>query len=448
MKRIAFRLLVASSVFLTLAAVARTRPRYGGTLRIEISGTGWEDDGIARKLVGETLTTIDDKGQVQPALALRWETLNGGRRWQFWLRPGIKFHDGSILSATAVAQALSASSCKNCPWRSARAAGETVIFESESPMPLLPAQLSGTRYAVTKIGDDGAVIGTGPFRVQSTNAGATVLKSFDDYWQAAPFLDRIELAGGRTLRDQWLDLSVGRADVVEVPADQVRRAQQERIRIAPTDDINLIALTIESGNSALQDVRIRQAISESIDRSSLLNVIFQRQGETTGTLLPNWLTGFGPLFPSTRNLDHARELRGQWIAPIPPLTIGYDPAETTSQLLAERIALNIREIGITVQAVARMQNADMYVRRATLPSMDASVALEGLATELRTGAGTPDDTTPEAVFRRESVILTDYRAVPLLYVPDAYATSERVHNWRLAANGSLALTEVWTEIRR
>lgn len=447
MKRTAFRLLVVSSLLLTLAT-ARTRPRFGGALRVEISGTGWEDDGLVRKLIGENLTKIDDEGKAQPELALRWESQNGWRRWQFWIRPGVKFHDGSMLNASVVAQALSASSCKGCPWRSARAAGDSVVLESNSPMPLLPSQLAMARFGITKTGDNGTTVGTGPFRVESTNAGATTLRAFDEYWRTAPYLDSIEIAGGKTLRDQWLDFSVGRADVVEVPAEQIRKAQQERLRVTPTRDLELVALVVESNNAALQDPRVRQAVSESIDRASLLNVIFQRQGEITGTLLPNWLTGFGPLFPGTRNVDNARELRGQWIAPIPPLTIGYDPADATSQLVAERIALNTREIGLTVQAVARTQNADMYVRRVTLSSTDASVALEGIASVLKIGATTPDDTTPESLLKREREMITDYRAIPLLYVPDGYAASDRVHDFRLDTTGTPQLTDAWTEVRR
>jgi len=165
-------------------------------------------------------------------------------------------------------------------------------------------------------------------------------------------------------------------------------------------------------------------------------------------LLPNWLTGYGPLFPATRNLDHARELRGQWIAPIAPLTIGYDPGDTTSQLLAERIALNIREIGLTVQPVARKQNVSMYLTGVALPSIQPSVALEEIARALHAGVSVPDDTTLEAVFRREREILLDYKAIPLLYVPSGYAKSERVHNWELSLGGDPLLEEVWTEVRR
>lgn len=447
MKRTTFRLLVVSSLLLTLAT-ARTRPRYGGALRVEISGTGWEEDGVVRRLVSETLTKIDDDGKVQPELALRWESQNGGRRWQFWIRPGVKFHDGSILNSATVAQALSASGCKNCPWRSARAAADSVVLDSDSPMPLLPSQLAMTRFGITKTGDNGATIGTGPFRLESSSAGVTTLRTFDEYWRTAPYLDSIEIAGGRSLRDQWLDLSLGRADVVEVPAEHIRKAQQERLHVSSTRDLELVALVVQSANAALQDRRVRQAISESIDRASLLNVIFQRQGEITGTLLPNWLTGFGPLFPGTRDIDKARELRGQWIAPISPLTIGYDPADATSQLVAERIALNTREIGLTVQAVARTQNADMYVRRVRLPSLEPSVALEGIASALAAGAATPDDTTPESVLKREREMIVDYRAIPLLYAPDGYAWSERIHDLRLNMLGVPQFMDAWTEARR
>lgn len=450
MKRTAFRLLVVSSLLLTVVAMARTRPRYGGAVRIETSGTGWEEDGVARRLVAETLTTLDDKGRVQPALALMWESQNGGRRWQFQLRPGVKFHDGTPLTAAIVAQALSASSCRGCPWRSARAAGENIVFDSDTPMPLLPAQLAAERFLVTKLGDNGVVIGTGPFKVEQANNGVTTLKAFEEWWRPAPYLDTVEIVGGRKVRDQWLDLGVGRADIVEVPADQMRRVEQERMHVTSSPNARLIAVVIESNNAALQDGRLRQAISESIDRSSLLNVIFQRQGETSGTLLPDWLTGFGPLFPATRNLDHARELRGEWMAPIPPLTIGYDAADATSQLIAERVALNMREIGLTVQAVPRGRGGatDLRVTSATLDSLEPSVALEEIAGELQLGAATPDDATPEAVLSRERGLLRDYKAIPLLSVPFGFATSDRVHDFRVSPLGDLLLSDAWAEVRR
>ena len=54
-----------------LSAAARTRPHYGGTLRIETQGDPWQmPDGIARRLVLDTLTTVGDTGGARPALAV------------------------------------------------------------------------------------------------------------------------------------------------------------------------------------------------------------------------------------------------------------------------------------------------------------------------------------------------------------------------------------------
>ncbi|MGA9984410.1 MAG: hypothetical protein WBP95_13115, partial [Acidobacteriaceae bacterium] len=72
-----------------LSAAGRTRPHYGGALRIETQGDPWQmPDGIARRLVLDTLTTVGDTGGARPALAVRWESQNADHRWEFWIRPG------------------------------------------------------------------------------------------------------------------------------------------------------------------------------------------------------------------------------------------------------------------------------------------------------------------------------------------------------------------------
>ena len=108
--RTTLRLLAISSLGLTsivlmLAgmAEARTRPHYGGVVRMESSAPAYAigiGDGNAD--LGRCVS-----GGFEPLLAERWESQNGGRRWQFWLRANVRFHDGSMLSATDIAQALS-----------------------------------------------------------------------------------------------------------------------------------------------------------------------------------------------------------------------------------------------------------------------------------------------------------------------------------------------------
>ena len=84
----------------------------------------------------------------------------------------------------------------------------------------------------------------------------------------------------------------------------------------------------------------------AVDRSALFNVIFQKQGEVTASLLPQAVTGYSFLFPTDRDLNKAHELRGG--ATPPPLKLSVE-GNGTMQLAAQRIALNLREAGFNVQ---------------------------------------------------------------------------------------------------
>src|SRR5580704_4016740 len=80
-------------------AWGRTRPHYGGTLHVEIAGDAWQSPGgPTRRLVLDGLTTLDANGMVSPALAVEWTSDASDHRWQFRLRGGVHFHDGSIFN--------------------------------------------------------------------------------------------------------------------------------------------------------------------------------------------------------------------------------------------------------------------------------------------------------------------------------------------------------------
>ena len=142
----------AISFFLILVcacARARTRPHYGGSLHVEIAGDPWQGpDGLARRLVLDGLTALDANGIVSPALAVEWQSDSNDHRWQFRLRQGVHFHDGSPLNATAVVMALNTVLHRELsvdrgapPWK------PMVIFTSDSPkLPNLPALLAGAMH--------------------------------------------------------------------------------------------------------------------------------------------------------------------------------------------------------------------------------------------------------------------------------------------------------------
>jgi peptide/nickel transport system substrate-binding protein len=408
---------------------------------VETSGSLWDLQGEARALTTETLTHVDEFGAVQPWLAVKWESQNRNKRWLFTIRPGIKFHDGTPLTAASAAEILNG--CAGCSWRSVQAAGDSVVFDFDAPEPLLPAELAMTRFGIAKSGANGVPIGTGPMKVDQATPHSATLVAFDSYWNSRGFLGSVEVISERTRRDQTLDLGVGRTDVAEIPAEQIKRAQQDHLRVLASRNDELIVLVMNKSSAAIQKADVRQAIAASIDRASLLNFIFQRQGEITGSLLPNWMTGYSALFPTAQDLERAREYRNQ-AGSVPTLTLTYDAADPSMQLVGERIALSTRDAGITIRTMSAPAHWDLTLIRIRLNSFQPSVALENLASELGVEHKTPDDVTTDTLYQREREILDSGFLAPLLYVPHAFAASDRVRNWKLDA-GSPGLLDLWTE---
>src|SRR6202140_1467045 len=150
--------MIASMIALTNAS-AETRPRYGGTLRVMMQSAPnalalpanatpadyWD---IARtlSLIGDTLVKLDALGRPQPALAVAWQSDPSTRHWQFTLRRGVKFHDGSLASPGAIAQILGAIR----PAWNVRASADSVSIDSETAMPSLLAELALPRNLLLK----------------------------------------------------------------------------------------------------------------------------------------------------------------------------------------------------------------------------------------------------------------------------------------------------------
>jgi peptide/nickel transport system substrate-binding protein len=426
-------------VALAVPALARTRPHYGGTLRVEIEGDPWQrPDGLPRRLVFDGLTVLDANGSVRPALATEWESESNHHRWLFRLRPGVHFHDGSSLTSASVVASLTASCTANCPWTALRAVGSSVIFTGESPMPNLPALLAGGDFLISlTVTPEGktpiGTIGTGPFELTGFNNGALKLIENDTCWQGRPFLDSIEIRVHRPVHDQWLDLGVGRADIVEVPAEQKRQAQQEHLVVLTSPPVTLVALQL-ADTGALQNAALRAAIAMSIDRSALFNVIFQKQGEVTASLLPQAVTGYSFLFPTDRSLNKARELRGGATPPLLKLTV---EGNGTMQLAAQRIALNLREAGFNVQIVSASAGlrSDMTLRSIPLEAVEPAAALEALLRSV--GQASPlVEQIPAALYKVEREFLERHTVVPLLILPLAYAAGGRVRDLQLRVDGT------------
>src|SRR5258708_5110076 len=89
-----FRRIAISTLLLFSAGVVceRTRPQYGGTLRLETQLDPWQGvDGIARRLTMDGLTRLDAAGAVKPALTVEWSSQSVDHRWEFRIRSNVHF---------------------------------------------------------------------------------------------------------------------------------------------------------------------------------------------------------------------------------------------------------------------------------------------------------------------------------------------------------------------
>src|SRR5580693_8538520 len=105
-------LTVAVLLLFALPLSASTRPKYGGTLRVEVHAASvsldpreWQVGSLESatnqkmaELVFERLVTLDSYGRFQPALATEWSHDDSNKRWRFTIRAGVKFSDGTALS--------------------------------------------------------------------------------------------------------------------------------------------------------------------------------------------------------------------------------------------------------------------------------------------------------------------------------------------------------------
>lgn len=421
MRRILHRSIAAISTVAVLAglAIAARRPRYAGTLRVEIAAsmqTLEPGEGPLAGLVFETLVKLDDRGRPQPWLATSWTHDVAAKKWRFTPRPGVLLHDGSTWSPSE----------------------SSLTFPDDQPIDRILAGLARPRNAVAVRTPEGTLVGTGPFAVARWEAGkSAALSAHGGYWGGKPYLEGIEITMARPLKEQALDLELGKADAIEVDVASVRRLRQQNANVAVSAPVEVLALVFD-GTPAVPS-QLAQALGLSIDRTAIQNVLLQRQGEVSAALLPQWLSGYSFVFPVMRDVARSRQMAAGTGAGT--ITIGYDRADTLARAIAERIAVNSVEAGIAVRSSADGA-AQAHVVRLRITSSDARTALDDLAEQLKADPPLPS----ASLYSAERELLGNGRVIPLVHVPIAWQLSPKVHAWSGAGRWEMTdLQDTWME---
>ncbi|WP_135663987.1 ABC transporter substrate-binding protein [Halorhabdus rudnickae] len=301
------------------------------TLRI---ASTWEpkpdplDGGLILQRFGltESLVGVSHDIEPVPELATDWTSDDSARHWEFSLREGVTFHDGTTMDADAVVRSLqravNSPAFAEIPIDDVRASDHlTVTVETASPLVSLPAHLTRPKTAILspaayEDGNVSAVIGTGPLKVQSWE-GATIINAVrnEEYYGAIPAVEsvryetitddqtrRLKLENGDLEMARILSLSD--VDPLETAADiDVEAYQIPRCRF----------LVFDTTTTPFDEIPVRQAINYAIDTNTIVETVLEGVGKAA----------VGP-FPDSVERWHNPDLDGY----------AYDP-ETARTLLSE-----------------------------------------------------------------------------------------------------------------
>ena len=283
--------------------------------------------------------------------------------------------------------------------------------------------------------DPPPLLGAG-FTIARWEAGRLAVYEADENAAGGrPFLNGVEILVGRSPRDQASDLDLGKADVVELGAADLRRQPAGR-RVWTSSPVRVLALVFAPH---FEDARVREALALAVDRSAIHTVLLQRQGEISGALLPQWLSGYAFLFPTAADLGRARQLA----AGARPMTLSVnDPA---ARAIAERIALNARDAGLAVSVTPQTANADVALVELRIASAEPAKALSRIAADLGLPAP-PRADSAEQIYAAERALLEGFRVIPLIHLPDVYGIGPRVRGGPgISPLGEWRFENLWLE---
>jgi peptide/nickel transport system substrate-binding protein len=278
----------------TLLPLSGTAWAQGGTLRVGLPtispaldpATALEGpvSVIARQMFDTLVQYREITSDIEPGLATQWSVSRDGLVWTFRLREGVRFHDGTVLTAQHVVESLDRLLQPSAPHaptpnvaarlvrgtpgvvKEVRAVDpRTVQISLLLPYAPLPAVLAHPAFSIVLVGSLGQRwIGTGPFALTEASAGRVVLDAHSAYWGGAPRSSRlIFLEIGEGVRGEAM-LDAHAADAVLMDTAPERPSG---VLSVPGWRIGYLALEVEK--EPFNRVKARQAVAAALDPAQI-----------------------------------------------------------------------------------------------------------------------------------------------------------------------------------
>jgi peptide/nickel transport system substrate-binding protein len=349
--------------------------------------------------VCESLLRFTPDGQLEPNLAESWEEVDP-TTYVYRLRQGVKYHDGSEMTAEDAAFCISRILDPDVASYLTVFTGSVASAEATGPYELTvklsspdalwkyaPGTTAGAvapKAFLEQAGDalgtpEGGLIGTGPYRFVSwTRAQELVIERFDDYWNQDRALG-VARVSYRVIEDEATTtqaLTTGEADGTFGLSGKVAASLQGsdslQIVSAPSYAVHFLGINVE--REPFSDARLRQALSYAINKQGALEAVWGGQGEISKS-------------PVTKSLwTFSQDVFQAAYDQLPGYELDLDAAKAlVEESGAANVAASIlvatpwqEELGIATQAAGQELGFDLQLEKLTLQDLYARIlAAEG-----------------------------------------------------------------------
>lgn len=374
------------------------KPQRGGTVRVYYEAPRSLDPADVQSVyeslpvnqIFDGLVTTDASLSIVPALASTWTISRDGLTYVFKLRKGVRFHDGSPLTADDVVytfrRALSLENegagvaasylsvvegAADHTTRKGSNLGvraldpETIEIRLARPYLSFLEVLTLDELRIVphglhaSMGDpsfDRHPVGTGPFKFAAWDESSLRLVANPDYYRGAAYLDAIEVVFPRpSEHEHGADRFIrGDVDVLEPSFDVLDRLTSTRgAKVYRYQELSLSFLGFSTGIPEFEDVRVRQAAAHAIDRQAQAEISPGTRRQADG-ILPPGLPGYSP---KPRALafdpDESRRLLAQAGHPggegLRPIVIFYGTGSQAAAGTVDRIRTDLEAVGFRVE---------------------------------------------------------------------------------------------------
>jgi len=351
----------------------------------------------------------DEKQNLIPGLATSWKAIDD-TTWEFKLREGVTFHDGTPFTADDViftfkrAPEVEGSPASFGIYTKGKTLTKvddhTLHIKTESPYPLMPNDVS-TIYIVSKKHGEGAktedynsgkvAIGTGPFKFGEYVPGDRIVMSRnEEYWGDKPEWTKITFKPIKSGPSRVAALLAGDVDIIEqTPTIDIERLKKDsslqlsegvsnRVIYLHLDQFREDSPFVKGKDGAqiknpLLDARVRKAISKSINRDLIVDRVMEGVAIKAGQLLPEGFFGRSPnMQPEAYDPEGAKKLLAE--AGVPDgfkLTIhGPNDRYINDAKIAEAVGQMLTRNGIETEVVTMPRS--VYFKRASRGGPDGT----------------------------------------------------------------------------